>query len=382
MKKIMSLIWILFSLNLNAAIVAGNFTKIDTQKKTHLIIVGTGDQLGELFWLSANTKAKLLLNLYPNDQIVFAATDDDRDFIKKSSFKIILESSAQLKEGVIETIVDKVAEIASIDIYSHSNFVQGVILDKTRISSQTLSEKSLLWEKIKPKLRSNSYVMIHGCNTGAKMAPSLSLQLDVPVFGALTSSDFQYVYTNKKWSHDYEVKELKKSLDKRIRMKPDNYPYRGHWGSWDAGGFPSYKVFCGDLDQESCASGALEALFSFPSVLDPRAIITTNDFKENLFDFLCPFTERNDVFNECRKHLELSLFSNDEDFYSPFRGKTLNCSLKRCEAHFQCSVIQILTNPGSCKLVSENENKSDAFVREFKFFMNAYQLKISSDKWP
>lgn len=377
MKKTIVLIWIFCSLNLNAAIIAGNFAQIDSHKRTHLIIVGKGEKLGELFFLSAQTKAKLILNLYPNDQVVLVATNDDSDFVKKSSFKIIEESNSTLKENLIAKIADKVSGIASVDIYSHSNFVQGVILDKTKLNSQTLSEKSLLWEKIRPKLRSNSYVMIHGCNAGAKMAPSLSLQLDVPVFGALTSSDFQYVYTNNKWSHDYEVKELKKSLDKRIRMKPDNYPYRGHWGDWDAGGFPSYKVFCGDLDQESCAPGALEALLSFPSVLDPKTIITINDFKKNLFDFLCPFTERNNIFNECREHLELSLVSSDEDFYSPFRGTTLNCSLKRCEAHFQCSVIQIITNPGSCKLVSENEQKSDAFVREFKFFMNAYQLKTN-----
>lgn len=381
-KTVIGLIGLICTLNLNAAIILGNFSKIEPQKRTHIIVVGTGEKLDELFFLSAETKAKLILNLYPHDQVVLIASKDDQEVAKRSSFKIIDESGESLKKRVIETIVEQVSEIASLDMFVHSNVVQGAILERTPISTHTIDEKDSLWEKVRPKLRSNSYITIHGCNAGIKMGPTLSRFLGVAVFAALTSTDFQYVYSNGQWIHDYETKTLIKSKDKRIRMKPDNYSYHGYWGDWRSAGYPTYKIFCGSLDRASCGHSALEALISFPSILNPKQIITKEDFKKNLFDFLCPTTERNDVFNECRKHLEHSLISDEEDFYSPFVGKMLNCNFERCEVHFNCNFFKVVFKPGSCKLVNENEDKSDSFVNEFKFYMDAYELRTEHGKKP
>lgn len=382
MKTFTCLILLLSSLSLNAAIIAGNYSKINPAKRTHVIAVGMADKLGELFFLSAETKAKLILNLYPNDQVILLATNNEKELVKSSFLKTIDTTFGALSDTLIGTVIDQVSEIASVDIYAHSNAVEGVILDMMTFMGYTLGEKSELWGKVRSKLRPNSYVMIHGCNVGVKMAPKLSHQLGVAVIGALTSTDFQYVYSNGKWSHDYEIKTLKRSKDRRVRMKPDNYSYRGHWGDWRDGGFPTYKVFCGNLDQATCSLGAIQALFSFPSVIDPKAIITKDDFKKNVFDFLCPFTERNNIFNECTKHLDHSLESSEENSYSPFRGPTLNCSFERCEAHFKCNLLKLTLNPGSCKLINENEKKSDAFVREFKFYMDAYELITNKGKLP
>jgi hypothetical protein len=364
----------------HAAVVATTSEKIDPDKRTHIIVVGMADKLGDLFFKSAMTKSNLILELYPNDQVVILTTKDEKNLVRSSKLKTISSDSSFLDDKLIESIVDQVKVVASLELFAHSNAVEGAILDKNFLTSATLSEKSTLWPKVKAKILPTSYVMIHGCNAAVKTAPEIAKQLGIAVLGALTATDFEYVYENGKWIHDTEVKTLKKSADNRVRMKPDNSSYKGHWGDWSEGGFPTYKIFCGLLDQSTCGLSAIEALITFPSVLSPKQVKSKTDFKQNVFDYLCPFSERRDVFNECISNLEKSLSSSDVSTYTPFRGKTLNCSFERCEAHFKCNLLQISINPGSCKLINENDKASDAFVKEFKFILDAYDLKTDGGK--
>jgi hypothetical protein len=380
MKILTFITLLILATTTQAAVVSATSNPIETNKRTHIIVVGIAEKLGDLFFKSAETKAKLILSLYPNDQIVILTTNDEKDLVRKSQFKTIETTPQKLNDKLIASIVEKVSEVASLDIFAHSNALEGAILDKSLLSGSTLSEKSELWGKLKEKIKPNSYVMIHGCNAAVKTAPTIANDLGIAVIGALTATDFEYVYENNKWIHDTEVKTLKRSSDRRVRMKPDNYSYSGHWGDWSEGGFPTYKVFCGHLDQSTCGLSAIEAFVTFPSVLDPKTIKTKEEFKQNVFDFLCPFSERKDVYNDCVKNLESSLSSSESNLYTPFNGKTLNCSFERCEAHFKCNIIQISVNPGSCKLINENDKASDAFVKEFKFYLDAYDLKTDSGK--
>jgi len=378
--KFLGILCLLFSsLNLNAAVIAGTSSKIDSQKRTHIIVVGMADKLGDLFFKSAETKAKLIKEIFPDDQIILLATNDEKEYIARSIFKKIDFSRGALKDSTIESVVDKVSSIASIDIIAHSNAIQGAILDKSAFTGYPLGEDSKLWDAVKPKLNKKSYVMIHGCNAAVKTAPLISKKLGVAVLGALTSTDFQFVYQDSRWAHDYEATSLKKSSDKRVRMKPDNFSYRGHWGDWREGGFPTYKTFCGDLDSVACGESALSAIDTYPSVVHPKDIKSEADFKKNIYDFLCPFNEKNNLFNECVEKLEASLVTNENDFYSPFKGPTLNCSFERCEAYFECSLYQMTVKPETCKLVNENKSPSDAFVQEFKFYIEAFKQKMSKE---
>jgi hypothetical protein len=375
------LVGLLF-VSVEASVISGNFSKIENNKKTHIIVIGMADKLGDLFFKSAVTKAKIIMDLYPSEQVIIIATNAEKDLLRNSTFKTIETSSSLLRDSVILSVVEKVSEIASIELFAHSNALEGVILDKKYLSSATLDEKSDLWTSVKKKINPKTYIMIHGCNAAVKTAPMISKIVGVPVIAALTATDFEFVYENNKWAHETEVKTLKKKNDSRVRMKPDNYSYKGHWGDWSEGGFPSYKVFCGDLDVSVCGLGALESLITYPSILYPKLISSKEEFKKNVFDYLCHFSERKDIFNECVSSLEKSLVSNETEFYSPLVGKTLNCSFERCEASFKCNIIQISLNPGSCKLINENDKKSDSFVKEFKFFLEAYDLKTANGSKP
>lgn len=382
--KFLTLLFSVFLLhNAKAAVIASNNKSIDNDKKTHILVIGIAEKLGENFFKSAETKAKHILSIYPDDQIILFATSDEKDLVRSSFFKTIESSSSTLKESVLDNYLSNLKSISSIDIYAHSNAVEGVILDKSKIAGHTMDETAGIWNKIKNKLSPNSYVMIHGCNAAVKMAPELSKKLNVAVLGALTSTDFQKVYEKDIWSFDFDAKSKQLNLeDKRMRMKSDNGAYKGHWGDWSSGGFPTYKAFCGNLDQATCQLSAIEALINFPSKVPPQNLKNLEDFKINLFDFMCPFNDSKDIYNDCINHLNASLTDNFDQFYSPFKGVTLNCSFEKCDAHFKCSTLRITFNPGSCKLINDNDKKSDSFVNEFKFYIEAYKLKTNNGLLP
>jgi len=362
---------LLFSLQAKAYYVATNKIDFDANKPTRLIVTGTPEKLGNLFLESAITKMKIYLELNPNEQIVILGTSDDESSAKRNkNIKVIKNENGLLKKAVIEEYIEKLNQIKSFDLYAHSNALEGVIVDKGGLSSVTLNEKDALWDKLQPKLSVDSFIMIHGCNAGVKMAPDLAMKIQKPVLAALTSSDFQKVYENKTWAFDYDNQNLNKDQnDTRLRMRPINSSYKGHWGDWTEGGFPTYKIFCGKMKEELCSLGAYEAVRTFPTVLEASAINSKETYQKALIDFMCPVSTFRPTFSECEKNL---LNANDNKEYSPFRGKTLNCNLEKCAAHFKCNIITISINPGSCKLINEDQGTNTAFVDEYLFLLKAY----------
>lgn len=156
-------------------------------------------------------------------------------------------------------------------------------------------------------------------------------------------------------------------------MKPDNFSYRGHWGDWSAGGYPTYKLFCQSNTNQKCERGALEAIFTFPSVMDyTKAKLNIVNFKKQLIDFMCPFSFNLEKQHNCQLNLEKSIESNEQSTYSPFEGRTLVCDRVRCKAHFNCSKFNSALNSDKCTLVSETDEQSTTFVDEFKFLIDTY----------
>lgn len=388
MKKILLLIVLCtFSLNLQASFIASNNAKIDPNRPTHILVAGSPGELGELFIYSLLTRAKIYLEKSPDEQIIIVGRNDDKEYIKNAGFKIIDTKMGQLKADRIKDAVSNVKLISSIDLYAHANAASGVLLDTNTWIYQLLNENDDLWDEVAKKISNESFIFIHGCNAGIKLAPELAGKLKIAVFAALTSTDFQFLFKDNFWAFD-NLKGVAKSKVNNInystpkscgmyctRMKPDNAPYRGHWGDWTAGGYPAYKLFCGSNQNDKCEKGALEGVFTFPSMMKyAQTKKSLENFKDQLVEFMCPFAFNSEKQAECRSKLENSLVSNGELNYSPFKGKTLVCDRVKCKAHFNCSPMKGAFRPNLCTLESESpsDEVSTSFTAEYRFLISIY----------
>lgn len=392
MKKIfLTIILCVFSINIYAAFIASNNSKLDPKLPTHVLIAGNPDKLGELFIYSLLTKAKIYLEKSPTEQIVIIGRNDDKKYVKDAGFQVLDNSLGLLKPSIIKSAIKNLKNISSIDIYAHSNALSGVSMDTNTWVYILLNEKDDLWNEVAKKINPSSFIFIHGCNAGIKLAPLLASKLKIAVLAALTSTDFQYIYQDSFWSFDYNSDKNYKSSNNNLnfsqpkscgmyctRMKPDNSSYKGYWGDWTAGGYPTFKLFCGSNENENCELGALEAIYSFPSAMRYSEIkLSLDNFKDQLTEFMCPFAFNNEKQEVCRKNLENSLTTDIASTYSPFKGKTLVCDRVKCKAHFKCSSLNSAFNPGECKLESETNEESTSFTDEYKFYLSIFNKNLN-----
>jgi hypothetical protein len=374
------------SFNLSASFIASNNVKLNPQLPTHVLIAGYPDQVGELFVYSLLTKAKIYLEKSPNEQILIIGRSDDKEFIKDAGLHILDTSMGLLKPDYIKSAIRNIKNISSIDIFAHSNALSGASLDTNTWIYQLLNEKDDLWDEVAKKVSSSSFIFIHGCNAGIKFGPRLAIKLKIAVLAALTSTDFQYIFDDLFWSFAESVGRTHKSMKNKMnysntkscgmyctRMKPDNSSYKGHWGDWSAGGYPTYKLFCGTNENENCEQGALEAVYTFPSTMKyDQAKLNLKNFKDQLIDLMCPFAYNTEKQNDCRLNLENSLLSEARSAYSPFKGKTLVCDRIKCKAHFNCSSMDAAFSPEECALVNETEDISTTFADEYKYYISIF----------
>lgn len=384
-KTLLGMCFILASFNSDAAFLATKSGSIEASKASHVIVIGLPEKLGSLFVDSALTKASLLNEVAPEEQVIIVGRNEDRDLVVSRGYKVLESDRSMLSVGTVRKAISKTKVVASLDVFAHSNAMSGIIIDKNAFTSQLLEEKDEIWGAIKAKSRKDTFIMFQGCNAGVKLGPWVAGQTKLPVLAALTGTDFQYIYNDAFWAHDYNGKKEELSETNALisqsalsckkgyctRMKPDNAAYRGHWGDWSEGGYPTYKIFCGSNDTSKCAAGAIEAIKTFPSIVSPKEITSLGIFKEVVADFLCPFGHNTQKQNECKEALESSL--TEKSTYSPFRGTTLNCDFTRCHAHFKCNGLKASFAPGSCKLKNEKPGANSTFTNEYKFLVEAYE---------
>jgi hypothetical protein len=385
-KTLITAIICLISLNSKASFIASNRSKLNSLAPTHVMIAGNPEKLGELFAYSLLTKAKIYTEKSPDEQVVIIGRNDDKQLIRDAGFQIIDTKIGMLKPKVIKEAIREIKNISTIDIYAHSNPLTGASLDTNTWVYELLNEKDDLWDDVASRITPSSFIFIHGCNAGIKFAPSIAKKLKIAVLAALTSTDFQYIYQDSFWSNDTESDANIKSDKNKMnysspkscgmyctRMKPDNFSYKGHWGDWTAGGYPTYKLFCGSNENEKCELGALEAIYTFPSSMRyEQTKGNLANFKKQLMEIMCPFASNKDKQEECYKGLDNSLLSLSKSTYSPFKGKTLVCDRVKCKAHFNCSSLDAAFKPYLCTLESETTEESTTFTDEYKYLVSIF----------
>lgn len=367
---------------------------VNPYTRTHVIIVGRGNELGTLFQTSSAAKAKKYAELYPNEQIQLISineTDDDKnlDLLRSYGYRNVKETSDfSFTSGDVMKEMSKFKQIASVDIYSHSVAYYGVILDG---KTNRMDPKKDGYDKLAMNFTSDAFAVLHGCNSGQFLAPILSLQWRIPVAGSLTYTDFQKMHETGSFYFDdgrapkeghfatvnkktYARNELCAEGSCR-RLYPNNHAYDGYWGVFTEGGLGFMKFFCMTNDDSTCFKAMAKAAMASVSVKSVNVNSSFEDYKEVVIDWMCPKSAKTDIREKCIAGLNKAVATGGT--YDSFDGKSLQCGFKGCEATFKCKKIPLidLLKPHSCEVINKRSTaKTTTQVNEYKAFLKGWEL--------
>lgn len=364
---------------------------IDYNLPTRLLTAGRGEKLGTQFQEVATAKALKYRELNANEQIVLISSNepdiDNARILRNFGFVIHKETSRTFDgEKFLEEAI-KFKKILSLDIFGHSSAQYGLYFDSRR---HRLERDSSGIAKLKGNFLKDAYAILHGCNTGFNLAPTLSALWGIPVAGSMTSTNFQKMhsdgnfyltekgfYPNEDWAEvndkSYES-EVKCSSGACLRLKPDNSRYIGFWGEYAGGGLPFYKFFCIKNSPQDCMRIMAKSMFSSLGEERVDSNSSIEEYQRAVVDFLCPISIKKDLRSECEKNLANALVTGIET-YNPFAHTQLECDFKGCKAKISCKEI-IFTNiikPGSCELENTFNGKSSTIVREYKAYLEGFK---------
>lgn len=394
MKKIISVIGtFLFALPAMAYITATASSRpVNTSVRTHILIVGKGNELGDSLARAAGAQARKYAELYPNEQVYLLSanetgTESDIADLQEFGFVNAVEKSSSFGSSDVLDEMMAFTQIASLDVFSHSVAYYGIILDG---KLNRLDPKADGYQKLYGHFTNDAYAFLHGCNSGEFLAGIFSYQWAIPVAGSFTGTDFQYLYENKGFYND-DGRKPKDSVKAKLntlgfkknvgcytgacsRLFPDNHSYNGFWGSFNGGGLGFYKWLCvnSTISQEKCYKTMARAALSYVSVKALNESSSIADFKEVVFDYLCPSDRR----EECRQRLETAVTTGKME-YDPYDGKSLQCDFRGCKAKFSCERVPVLNllKSGSCTLTNLREsNKTTTMADEYLAYLKGYKL--------
>ena len=346
-------------------------------KTVDVFIAGYGEEMGLQFLYGAITRAKVHEETYPDSraQVIIWAEEfnkrKDRQIVRDRGMHIMEVNTWHLRENSIVKIIKDLPPVSSLHIVSHNAAVEGVAVQ----SNSRMNADADLWQEIKSRLTSDAYVFLHGCNTGYLVAPGISRVLERPVFGSLTSTDFQQVFDNGQWYHNnsgwgqYPSGMGKKKVNDVLyssnescwrgfchRMMPNEHTYRGYWGDYEVG-LPYYKAFCNynSSGSANCMKGIAHGVRTTPT-------IGARSWQDRVEDFLCPRMADPAVHESC-----VAALKNGGDRRDFFRGKTLDCSLKGCDFE------SYWTRKSGVKVINftGKDKGTKPFEKEFKLLMEA-----------
>ncbi len=344
-------------------------------KTVDVFVAGYGKELGLQFLYSAITKAQYHDDLYPDSraQLILWARERssraDQHQLERRGFTVEKVSRRDLTHNIIAYYLQKLPKIASFHIFSHNSANGGNAIQK----GMRLSAKNFPWQEVASNFAPDSYVILHGCNTGFVIAPEISERLKRPVLGSLSSTDFQEIWDGK-WFHNnsgqYPLYTPKSKTNHHLfnqskqcwkgfchRLMANNHTYRGHWGSYEVG-LPYYKSFCNfelgtEVDNLKCMRGIAKAIEAWPT-------IGRRSWQKKVEDFLCPRLAGKSTYRSCVANLHG--WSNKKFF----AGNTLKCTLKECQFGFKMIDVE----GDRVRIFTGSDAGVEPFKSEYNFLMS------------
>lgn len=371
-----------------------NSDKIDPQKITHIIVVGSAiKEDSDQFFQSGLSRAQRYFDLWPDHQIVIMSSPDVKGATDEQIFN-------RFKINVVKLVFDKFyvkfllneigafEKIASVDFYGHSS-PWAMIIGQNRAAFDPSAHYETL-KQLRSKFLPDAYVTLNGCNTGFYLAPDLSRGLALPVSGSLTSSMFERIEADNSWHKEHDKNQTGYVLNNQfsykdeqaceqgfcIRMKSDRVNYSSFWGNFKEGGLSFDKFFCNYENNRdgSCERGMAMSLLSFPSVVPLTLDSSTIDFKKVVYDWLCSTGKNEMYFQKCVDGIENALTKGDLKFQSHPTNE-LNCDFISCHAKIICQYKPIGGGPvpGSCKLGTIPNLNPKNIVSEYLSLMKGFE---------
>lgn len=374
---------------------------LDTDKVTHIIIVGSGiKEDSNQFFQTGVARAEKYKQLNPDAQVVIMSSPevrgtDDQKVFDDFNVPVIEVLQETFKAELLLSQLSRYTKIASLDFYGHSS-PWSIKLGKSdaAIDPQTY-EKEL--RALKPNFLKYAYATINGCSSGFTIAPELSRILEIPVSGSLTSSLFERIesdglfYKEDDWTRTNWVEINPASFDEDMscklgfcyRMKPSQYSYFSYWGQFKEGGLNFYKFFCNYANNNDgrCEIGMAKSLLATPSVKNINKTSSIEDFKAVAFDQLCPTFKDKSKYANCVEGITAAIKRGDNIFQT-MPGPELNCDFNTCNASIVCKEKKFFgkgPKPGTCKLnviVQPNPtnaaNEMQSYLKGFKLLQKLY----------
>lgn len=358
LKRLLALTLLLFAFEIQAYTLASFDQSFNWKRPTDLFIVGYGNEAGTLFINTAITRARKQLDTFGRERqilIIWAKEKEgahDSRYVENLGLNVLYSSNDLIDMDMTIAWADKLKTITSMHFVGHSNAWGGSVLQKNINLTQDAKKLS----KLKRKFTDDAFIFLHGCNSGFKSAPELSAIFEVPVFGSLTSTDFQQLHNDESWYWNNKgqypsggwtrTNNLSFNTPKNCsgnacyRLKANNHPYGGTWGRYETG-LPFHKAFCNfDLSKvsliarkkaiDTCYGGIWNALKTWPSVAVLNEYSSEQTFKKVMIDYLCPKMEGRSIDQTCEEVLDAAdrKQSTSAKF---FWGAQLNCSIHNCQ---------------------------------------------------
>jgi hypothetical protein len=361
-------------------------SQLDTQKRTHVLVTGRGNDLGTRPQQAAASKVRQILQAFPNDQILMLIPADrgasSAGTLRALGFENMTFVNEVLDAAKLMSELEKYTQIASFHIFGHSAIPEGLFLDG-------VGDRDIRWyptdkqpARLVGHFTEDAIATLNGCNSGHTMAPMLSRVWKIPVSGALTGSHFETVYRDNQfyWAeNDTKNQWLTTSAaNLRIRMRPDNGHYHGHYGSYPQG-LSFYKFFCSGLPEERCLKGMATSLLMTVSTLELGEKPSYEQYAQVAREWLCPTGSWNsDVQKNCMQTLQKIDVSQVQDksaarFYTPFPGSSFQCTFQGCYPEVSC-LSPVNTLNCAKKGYSTAGNQTTTFMDEYLNYLRGYRL--------
>ena len=369
---------------------------LDTEKITHIIIVGSGvKEDSNQFFQSGIARAEKYKQLNPDQQVVIMSspelrgTDDEKVF-SDFNVPVIKFIKDSFTPEVLFSELRPFTKIASLDFYGHSS-PWALKLGKSD-AALTPSAYAKKLKALKANFLPDAYVTLNGCNSGFSIAPDMSKYLELPVSGSLTGTLFERIESDGRWYKELDwTKEnyvttnefsyedtLSCSLGLCWRMKPSQYNYSSYWGHFKEGGLNFYKFFCNFDDTTSkCEKAMARSLFTFPSVKNINEKSSVEDFTAVAFDYICSTYKNKNKFDECVNGITEAIARGDLVYKTqPGQQPELNCTFKGCNASVVCKDKIFGSGPrgGTCTLNVKNSTPPTNAAQEMVSFLKGIKL--------
>ena len=371
MKSFLGLIVLLFSFQASAysLLIYGQGTRLQDAKPFHILLAGEPHELGNLFVQSAAAKAARLQTLYPDRTIVLYMGNVDWQRVQKAislGFNIQENNGAGLSGEVFTREMLRFPRIASIDIFVHSSAGYGSLLED---NEERFDLRTPRLADLRSRFIEGAYAELHGCNTGFDHAQGLAKLWNIPVFGSLSSMNFQHPWSDGTWY--FNDSGLQPTTGKwasgRTRMAVDNHPYTGMRGSFPVG-LGISKAYCAQGETTRCLRGIANRVLAAISVKNLSRSSTKEDYFQVVADLMCPVSSKRNLKQDCISKLRSDMASPIDRTTTFFSGQSLQCDLKGCQVRVQCG-------EGTCSMSGYRSGATTTFVDEFRLLMKAYTHK-------